>query len=57
MIVVNDVFFVINKDSDIKYGLFDGDNYVGFMFFDIMNYCDYFFCYGVEGIFGVCLGF
>lgn len=56
MTAVNDVSFATNKDSDIKYGLSDGDNYVGFMLPDTTNYRDHSPCYGVEGTPGVRLG-
>ena len=56
MTAANDVSLATGKDSDIKYGLSDGDNYIGFMLPDTTNYNDHAPCYGVEGNPGVRLG-
>lgn len=56
MTAVNDVSFATNKDSDLEYGLSDGDSFVGFMLPDTTNYNDHSPCYGVEGRPGVRLG-
>lgn len=49
MSVANDVDLATGKDSDIKYGLSDGHNFVGFMLPDTTNYNTHAPCYGVEG--------
>ncbi|XP_074620234.1 uncharacterized protein LOC141879031 [Acropora palmata] len=56
MTAANDVSLATGKDSDLKYGLSDGDNYIGFMLPDTANYGDHAPCYGVEGRPGVRLG-
>ena len=53
MTAANDVSLATNRDGDIKYGLSDGDNYVGFMLPDTRNYRNHAPCYGVEGKPGV----
>lgn len=49
MTVANNVEFSTGRDSDLKYGLSDGHNFVGFMLVDTNNYHDHAPCYGVEG--------
>ncbi|XP_068702855.1 uncharacterized protein [Montipora foliosa] len=49
MTVANNVELSTGRDSDIKYGLSDGHNFVGFMLPDTTNYNNHAPCYGVEG--------
>ena len=56
MTAANDVSLATNRDGDIKYGLSDGRNYIGFMLVDTKNYRNHAPCYGVEGKPGVRLG-
>ncbi|XP_067041196.1 uncharacterized protein [Acropora muricata] len=56
MTAANDVSLATGKDSDLQYGLSDGDNYIGFMLVDTKNYKDHAPCLGVEGKPGVRMG-
>ena len=49
MTAANVVSLATGKDSDLKYGLSDGVNYIGFMLVDTKNYRNHAPCYGVEG--------
>ena len=49
MTAANVVSLATGRDSDIKYGLSDGNNYIGFMLPDTTNYRNHAPCYGVEG--------
>ncbi len=50
--VANDIMIGQNNDSDIRYGLSDGTNFVGFEAPDKGDYSKYPPCYGVEGTSG-----
>lgn len=58
IIVVYDVIIGIILESDNRYGVLDGINFIGFYFFDKVSYFNSvlcLFCYGVEGIVGLSL--
>ncbi|XP_068704956.1 uncharacterized protein [Montipora foliosa] len=48
----NDVGIGESVDSDVSYGVSDGDKFVGFETVDKHNYKSYAPCYGVEGVSG-----
>lgn len=47
--VANDVTIGQNKDSDIRYGVSDGTNFIGFETVDKLNYGGWSPCFGAEG--------
>lgn len=53
--VANDVSIGSRTDSDIKYGVSDGNKFVGFFAVDKSNYRSHSPCYGMEGVSGVSL--
>ena len=50
--VANDISIGKTVDSDIRYGVSDGSNFIGFESPDAGNYGNHGPCYGVEGVSG-----
>ena len=50
--VANDVSIGQTNDSDIIYGVSDGNNFIGFKTIDVWNYPVSYPCYGMEGMSG-----
>ncbi|XP_068704951.1 uncharacterized protein [Montipora foliosa] len=55
IVVANDVSIGKSVDSDIRYGLSDGDKFVGFQTVDKGNYVIHAPCLGIEGVSGLTL--
>lgn len=53
--VANDISIGKKPDSDIRYGVSDGSNFIGFESPDAGNYNNHSPCYGVEGVSGAIL--
>jgi len=53
--VSNNVSIPQSTDADIRYGLSDGDNFIGFETVDQLNYYGWNPCYGIEAIPGASL--